>query len=279
MDHSPWLWPESATPESAKAAAQHWASVFWFWAAIAALVGFAAGTWAIIPGLVAVWCIRNSVKATLLEGALGRSASSGARPVLRSDVESAPPSAPGPWSLEVPVEFQPLFLRSFVLRVHHFLGTANCCELPLTRQRVPAEDLANWTKFCLIPFAIGYWMYSKEQAETKVLDALSLSPADWKLQVADPRVNEAASREVLSIFGAGLVACQDDRFGLGAAFLKEVGNLFALGGKPGFPEDSVGFRCVFHSVKLLSEPHIYEGALEVVRQRIGPMQRVGMADS
>ena len=63
-NHSPWLFPETATPEVAKQAAQHWADTFWFWAVGTAVVGWFLGWVAVLPGLGAIWCIRSSIKAT-----------------------------------------------------------------------------------------------------------------------------------------------------------------------------------------------------------------------
>ena len=66
MNHSPWLMPGLATEAEARAAAQHWANMFWFYAIVAGLVGWFFGWWALIPGAAAAWCVRCSVKGTLL---------------------------------------------------------------------------------------------------------------------------------------------------------------------------------------------------------------------
>jgi len=54
----------NATADDFRRAAQQHANAFWFFAVVAGLVCYFAGMWAIIPGLLALWSIVNSVGAS-----------------------------------------------------------------------------------------------------------------------------------------------------------------------------------------------------------------------
>jgi len=60
----------TATAADFDAVAQSWANRTWFWGIAAAIVGFLAGWFALIPGGLAALCIIKSVSSTLMAGKL-----------------------------------------------------------------------------------------------------------------------------------------------------------------------------------------------------------------